>query len=114
MNGLIMPYSVQERRWADRCAAAELDGFESHLHRFSRQTGNNSQMPIDIYRPRDIAKIYGISEKRVREIASSRNVGTVVDRKGTRIFTFNDIAKLKPRPGGRPKRVGDIETDIFQ
>lgn len=49
----------------------------------------------------DMAKALGVSESRVGEIARLREIGQLVGR--TRVFTPEDVDKMKPGDPGRPR-----------
>lgn len=51
----------------------------------------------------DVAADLGVSERRVRALASSRNVGQQVSR-GTWLFTRRDVEALRDRRPGRPRQ----------
>lgn len=58
---------------------------------------------MNIYTAKDIAKIYNISERRIRAIAAKRGIGQKVGKWGMWVFQKSDIPKLKPGDPWRPK-----------
>lgn len=60
---------------------------------------------MNLYTPQQIAKIYGITAKRIKVIALARGVGQKIGSRGDWVFWESDIEKLKPGKTGRPKKL---------
>jgi len=52
-----------------------------------------------------VGKIFGISARRIRQLARVRGAGQQVS--GIWVFTSEDLEKLKPKATGRPKKIID-------
>jgi hypothetical protein len=59
---------------------------------------------VNLYTPIQIAKIYGITSKRVKAIAIARGVGQKIGSRGDWVFRESDIKKLEPGKIGRPRK----------
>lgn len=73
--------------------------FEDALRKISEVTAQaiTSESPMSA---EDVGTILGISDRRVRQIASERGVGEKQGRDW--MFTWGDLSYLRPRPKGRP------------
>lgn len=54
---------------------------------------------------REMARILGVSPRRVRQLAARRHVGHQLER-GVWVFRLDDVEQLRPGPVGRPRRNG--------
>jgi len=57
---------------------------------------------IELLTTDNVADIFGISARRIRQLARVRRVGQQVS--GIWVFTSEEIDKLKPKKTGRPKK----------